>query len=84
MFPTPLICSSSGLATDSETVFALVPGKVATDRHVRGRYRRIQCQRERFSAIPPVSVITIESTEAKIGRSMKNSLRTRPITPRGA
>ena len=68
---TPLTCCSIGAATASATL-ARCAGIGAIDRDVRRRDLRKLSQRQVSMAMPPARVITIDSTEAKIGRSMKN------------
>src|SRR6266436_1744531 len=68
---TPLTCCSIGAATVSATTWALAPGYwivTATAGGVIGGY----CAMGRAnSAISPVRVMKMDSTAAKIGRSMK-------------
>src|SRR5436190_1531383 len=68
---TPLTCCSIGAATVSATTWALAPGYwivTATAGGVIGGY----CAMGRAnSAIRPVRVMKMDSTAAKIGRSMK-------------
>src|SRR5579883_2500912 len=72
MFSTPLICSSSGVATVLATVSGLAPGNWAvtcTDGGTTSGYSEIgSCG----IAIRPARKMTAEMTPAKIGRSMKN------------
>ncbi len=69
---TPLICSSSGVATVSAMVLGLAPGNSAfttTEGGTTSGYSEIgSC----VSAIRPARKMTTEITPAKIGRSMKN------------
>src|ERR1700751_2110455 len=72
MFSTPLICSSSGVATVSATVTGLAPGNCAvtcTDGGTTSGYSEMG---RSGIAISPARKITVEITPAKIGRSMKN------------
>src|SRR6516165_4944262 len=72
MFSTPLICSSSGVATVSATVTGFAPGNWAvtcTDGGTTSGYSEIG---SRGIAIRPARKITDEMTPAKIGRSIKN------------
>src|SRR4029077_10293856 len=72
MFSTPLICSSSGVATVSATVTGLAPGNWAvtcTDGGTTSGYSEMGSS---GIAISPARKITAEITPAKIGRSMKN------------
>src|SRR5215469_4207560 len=72
MLSTPLICSSSGVATVSATVTGLAPGNCAvtcTDGGTTSGYSEIG---SRGIAIRPARKITDEMTPAKIGRSIKN------------
>ena len=72
MFSTPLICSSSGVATVSAITFGFAPGYCActtTDGGTTSGYSEIG---RRNIAIRPPTKMMIDSTAAKIGRSMKN------------
>src|ERR1700719_3871511 len=71
MFSTPLTCCSMGAATVSATTCALAPGYTAETSTVGGVISGYCVTGSVNSAIPPASVITMESTEAKIGRSIK-------------
>src|SRR3954470_4990039 len=69
---TPLICSSSGVATVSAITFGFAPGYVArttTEGGTTSGYSEIG---SRFIAMAPARKMIIETTPAKIGRSMKN------------
>src|SRR6478672_995217 len=69
---TPLIASSSGVATVSAITFGLAPGytvRTTTEGGTTSGYSPIG---NSGIAIRPAAKITIESTAAKIGRSMKN------------
>src|SRR6185369_2689283 len=69
---TPLIDSSSGVATVSAITFGLAPGywaRTTTDGGTTSGYSEIGSPR---SAIRPARKISSDSTPAKIGRSMKN------------
>src|SRR5262245_28498558 len=69
---TPLIASSSGVATVSAMTFGLAPGytvRTTTEGGTTSGYSPIGSN---GIAINPAAKITIESTAAKIGRSMKN------------
>src|SRR5690349_21828265 len=69
---TPLIDSSSGVATVSAITFGLAPGywaRTTTDGGATSGYSEIGSPR---SAIRPAISISSDSTPAKIGRSMKN------------
>ena len=69
---TPLTCASIGAATVSRTVWALAPGYIAVTRTVGGVTSGYWATGRVKAATPPASTKTIERTEAKIGRSMKN------------
>src|SRR3954468_22819848 len=72
MFSTPLICSSSGVATASEITRGLAPGYTArttTDGGTTSGYSLIGSPN---IAIRPPMKMMIDRTAAKIGRSMKN------------
>src|ERR671912_83361 len=69
---TPLIDSSSGVATVSASTFGLAPGycaRTTTDGGTTSGYSEIGSTR---MARRPARKIRIDSTPAKIGRSMKN------------
>src|SRR3982751_2538526 len=69
---TPLIDSSSGVATVSAITFGFAPGywaRTTTEGGATSGYSEIGSPR---SAIRPAISISSESTPAKIGRSMKN------------
>src|SRR5262245_30244066 len=71
---TPLTCCSIGAATESATSLALAPGYVHVTWTVGG-VTCGNCASGRYQPdINPARVITIDSTAAKIGRSMKNRL----------
>src|SRR5207302_5539333 len=72
MSSTPLICCSIGAATVSATTLALAPGYDADTSTVGGAISGYCAIGSVMSAMPPARVITIDSTEAKIGRLMKN------------
>ncbi len=72
MFSTPLTCCSIGVATVSETTWALAPGKVQSTWTVGGEIGGYMAMGSWVIAIPPPRGMTIERTAAKIGRSMKN------------
>ena len=69
---TPITCSSIGAATALATSVALAPGKLHVTEIVGGEIIGNCASGKRKTQIAPASVITIDSTEAKIGRSMKN------------
>src|SRR5690606_1585884 len=72
MSSTPLIASSSGVATVSAITLGLAPGYTAvttTDGGTTSGYSPIGSSGIEIS---PAAKITIDSTAAKIGRSMKN------------
>src|ERR1700694_5026468 len=78
---TPLICSSIGVATVSAITFGLAPGKGArttTPGGTTSGYSEIGIA---ISEIRPARKIRIDSTPAKIGRSMKNFDRFIGIPP---
>src|SRR5271157_1186902 len=68
---TPLTCCSIGAATVSATVWASAPGYEAETSTVGGVISGYWAMGNTHTAIPPASVMTIDSTEAKIGRWMK-------------
>src|SRR6516164_6477544 len=68
----PVTCCSIGAATVSATTWALAPG-YRVETCTPGGVMRGYCAtgNANFSAIQPISVMTTDSTVAKIGRSMK-------------
>src|SRR5690606_38989918 len=89
MSSTPVIASSSGVATVSAMTLGLAPGytvRTTTEGGTTSGYSPIGSS---GIEIRPAAKITIDSTAAKIGRSMKNreksmgvSLRRWPRSPR--
>src|SRR6516225_5095683 len=72
MFSTPLTCCSMGAATASATSCALAPGYVQVTCTVGGVILG-NCDNGSVKyATTPASTVRMDSTEAKIGRSMKN------------
>src|SRR3546814_9391662 len=72
MSSTPVIASSSGVATVSAITLGLAPGytvRTTTEGGTTSGYSPIGSS---GIAIRPAAKITIERTAAKIGRSMKN------------
>ncbi len=72
MFSTPLIASSRGVATVSAMTLGLAPGytvRTTTEGGTTSGYSPIGSI---GMAIRPAAKIMIDSTAAKIGRSMKN------------
>src|SRR5262249_31905035 len=69
---TPLIASSSGVATVSAITLGLAPGYTARTTTVGGTTSGDSLIGNIGIAIRPAAKITIDSTAAKIGRSMKN------------
>ena len=76
MFSTPLTCCSIGAAMVSATTCALAPGYWQVTLTVGGAIWGNMAIGRFKSASPPASVMAIESTEAKIGRSMKKRINT--------
>src|SRR5271165_6037629 len=71
MFSTPLTCCSIGAAIVSETTCALAPGYWHVTFTVGGAIGGYIAIGRFTSAIAPASVMAIDRTVAKIGRSMK-------------
>src|SRR5437667_6185777 len=71
MFSTPLICSSIGAITVVATTSALAPGYWPLTLMIGGTISGYCAIGRRMNDTPPRMMNTIESTEAKIGRSMK-------------
>src|SRR5262245_45767896 len=75
---TPLTCCSMGAATVSATTCALAPGYAADTSTVGGVISGYCATGRVNSAMLPPRTMTIDSTEAKIGRLMKNLENTMP------
>src|SRR5580658_7644815 len=71
MFSTPLTCCSMGAATVSATTWALAPGYEQSTDTLGGETCGYCAIGSATSDSPPASVITIDKTAAKIGRSIK-------------
>src|SRR5262245_65216086 len=71
MFSTPLICCSIGVTTVAATTSALAPGYWPVTVMVGGAISGYWATGSRKNATPPRITNTIDTTEAKIGRSMK-------------
>src|SRR4051812_1766308 len=71
MFSTPLICSSIGATTVEATTSALAPGYWPEMLMTGGAISGYCATGNREKATAPRITMTIETTEAKIGRSMK-------------
>ena len=71
MFSTPLICSSIGATTVVATTSALAPGYWPATLMIGGAISGYCATGRRMNDTPPRMTNTIDSTEAKIGRSMK-------------
>src|ERR1700682_1293239 len=69
---TPLIASSSGVATVSAMTFGLAPGYWARTTIEGGTTSGYSEMGRILSAIKPARKMRSDSTPAKIGRSMKN------------
>src|SRR5260370_25380445 len=69
---TPLTCCSMGAATVSATTWALAPGYAAETSTVGGAISGYWAIGKVNSAMPPPKVMTMDRTEAKMGRLMKN------------
>src|SRR5262249_30121510 len=81
MFSTPLICSSIGATTVEATTSALAPGYWPVTLMIGGAISGYCAIGSRAKATAPRMTKTIETTEAKIGRSMKKCekrIRRRP------
>ena len=72
MFSTPLICSSNGVETVSAITLGFAPGYIARTMTAGGTTSGYSLIGKMGIAINPAAKITIDSTAAKIGRSMKN------------
>src|ERR1700729_878667 len=71
MFSTPLICSSIGVTTVEATPSALAPGYCPETLMIGGAISGYCATGKRENETPPRITNTIETTAAKIGRSMK-------------
>ncbi len=71
MFSTPLICSSIGATTVEATTSAFAPGYWPDTLITGGAISGYCATGRRVKATAPRITITIETTAAKIGRSMK-------------
>src|SRR4029450_7134345 len=71
MFSTPLICCSIGVTTVAATTSALAPGYWPVTVMVGGAISGYCATGNPKHAPPPRIPNTTETTEAKIGRSMK-------------
>src|SRR5579883_2910022 len=72
MFSTPFTCCSMGAATVSATTWALAPGYEADTSTVGGVISGYWATGSVNSAMLPARTMTIDRTDAKIGRWMKN------------
>src|SRR5580700_5207638 len=71
MFSTPLICCSIGVATVAATTSALAPGYWPETLMIGGAISGYCATGSRENDTPPRMTNTIETTAAKIGRSIK-------------
>src|SRR5271165_1916677 len=71
MFSTPLICCSIGVTTVEATTSALAPGYWPDTLMIGGAISGYCAIGRRENDTPPRITNTIETTAAKIGRSMK-------------
>src|SRR5207248_4346269 len=69
---TPFTCCSIGAATVSATTWALAPGYTAVTRTVGGVICGYCAIGSSAAAMSPINTMTIEMTQARTGRSMKN------------
>src|SRR5918993_797970 len=72
MSSTPLIASSSGVATVSAITFGLAPGYTARTCTVGGTTSGYSLMGNCGIAIRPAAKMMMDNTAAKMGRSMKN------------
>ena len=75
MFSTPLICCSTGVTTVEATTSALAPGYWPVTTTTGGAISGYCATGSRENDTPPRITNTIETTAAKIGRSMKKCER---------
>src|SRR5207302_7181288 len=71
MFSTPTICCSIGAATVSATTLALAPGYWQVTETVGGVISGYCATGSLATETTPASVITMEMTDARMGRLMK-------------
>src|SRR6516165_8399366 len=71
MFSTPLICCSIGVTTVDATTSALAPGYWPETLMIGGAISGYCATGRRVKETPPRMTKTIDTTAAKIGRSMK-------------
>src|SRR6516225_2398341 len=86
MFSTPLICCSIGVTTVDATTSALAPGYWPETLIIGGAISGYCATGRRENETPPRMTKTIETTAAKIGRSIKKcemriSVHSRVIGP---
>src|SRR5665213_603964 len=80
MFSTPLICCSIGVTTVEATTSALAPGYWPVIVMVGGEISGYCAIGRRRNATAPRMTMMIETTDAKIGRSMKKcDIRIGPV-----
>src|SRR4051812_1781073 len=82
MFSTPLMPCSSGATTVAATTSALAPGYCPLTRTSGGAMSGYCAKGSRVTATAPTIMITIDTTAAKIGRSMKKCERRMSIRSR--
>src|SRR5882757_10420418 len=82
MFSTPLMPCSSGATTVSATTSALAPGYWPLTRTSGGAISGYCAKGSRVTATAPTITSTIDTTAAKIGRSMKKCDRRISVGPR--
>src|SRR6266700_5693652 len=75
MFSTPLMPCSSGATTVAATTSALAPGYCPLTRTSGGAMSGYCAKGSRVTATAPIITKTIDTTAAKIGRSMKKCER---------
>src|SRR5215469_3951268 len=83
MFSTPLICCSSGATTVAATTSALAPGYWPLTRTTGGAISGYCATGSRVTDTAPTIRKTMETTAAKIGRSMKKWERRTGLTSIG-
>src|SRR3979490_124907 len=85
MFSTPLICCSIGVTTVEATTSELAPGYCPDTLMIGGAISGYCATGRRENDTPPRIRNTIETTAAKIGRSMKKcEMRIAPAAPQSA
>ncbi len=84
MFSTPFTCCSIGAATVLANTSAFAPGYTAVTRIVGGVISGYCSTGKTYNATPPITIVMMAMTLAKIGRSMKKRANTSGYCSSGA